>query len=329
MVESSVSRQFNTENLEVLVEDARIFIDRIQYPVIRDVVWLQRMQHTGEDLANKLAGFAALAGEKHAETCDLMKKLAEHLRVFAGELASHPSPGVLKEHRDMLARHYEELLLELKKRRMAGVSGSGQSLQLKPTNYMRNIVHASLGLIGVTLYYLFLTHAQALFILGSLLTVFTVLEVTRRLSTRWNDFLVDRVFKAIVRPSERYRVNSATIYLLALTLIVWLFPKLSALAATLVLSFGDPVASLAGKRWGRRKLFRDKSVVGSLAFIAAGAMAVVTLLILAEPGMGMARVAAVSVAIAFAGALTELFSTRIDDNFSVPVVCAIIATLLL
>ena len=36
--------------------------------------------------------------------------------------------------------------------------------------------------------------------------------------------------------------------------------------AILIVGFGDPVASLCGKRWGRRKILGRKTWIGSAAF---------------------------------------------------------------
>ncbi len=77
-----------------------------------------------------------------------------------------------------------------------------------------------MGLTGAILYYFVLTRIQALAILVAIFLVFGVLEITRRFSGRWNDYLVDKVFGAIARPSERYRVNSSTFYVMALIIIV-------------------------------------------------------------------------------------------------------------
>lgn len=140
---------------------------------------------------------------------------------------------------------------------------------------------------------------------------------------------MDKVFGAIARPSERYRVNSSTFYVMALIIIVLFLPKLPVIAAVLVLAFADPAASLIGKRWGRLTLFRDKTLAGSLAFFTVGTLAVASFLLVAASDLGVMHIAGASLIIAFSGTLTELLSSRIDDNFSVPIVCAVVGTLLL
>ncbi len=330
MVDMSATIPYaDTEAFDFLIEDIRSFIDRIQHPRLKEGAWLEQIRHTGEDLVAKLAAFPSITGEKHAATYKTMKTLIDQLQAYVGELAEQPNHQGLKKRYDLLERSYEAFLNELKKRRVARAAALAQSRQLKPTNYARNLFHAIMGLSGVFLYYFVLTHKQALAVLGTILVIFGTLEITRRFSQRWNNFLVDKFFGAISRPSERYRTTSATIYLTALILIVWLFPKLPVLTAVIILSISDPAASLAGKRWGRRKLFRDKSIIGTLTFFVVGTLTTGALIFMVEPGLGTTHIAAVSATIAAVGAITELLSSRIDDNFSIPIACAIIATLLL
>lgn len=323
------AQDLNVEALNSLIEEARDFIDRIQSPRGTDGARSERLRQAGENLAVKLASFAASAEKKQAATYESMKALAERMRAYTDELAEHPNVQRLKERRDILARTYEELLIELKERRVARAEALTQSRQLKPTNYVRNLFHASNALVAVVLYHFVLTREAALMVLGAMFVLYATLEITRRFSTRWNDFLVDKLFGSISRPSERYRVNSATVYLLALLIITWFFPKLAVEAAILVLGFGDPMASVIGKRWGRRKLFRDKSYAGTAGFFAAAFLAVGTLLFFALPATGLLHIVGVTSAIVAVGAVTELLSSRIDDNFSIPIACAAVGALLL
>ncbi len=329
MVQNSTFYKHNEETLDALLEEVRLFIDRVQSPRLKDSAWVERMRQAGEELSLKAADFAAHAGEKHAAVCEALKLLAERLTAYSGELAGPATQQALRDRGEMLARSYEEFLIELKKRQLTRASTLIQTLRLKPANYVRNIFHSLMGLIGVICYYFFLTRPQALAILGTLLVIGVILETGKRYSEHWNRFLMDKVFAAISRPSERYRINSATLYLTALTLIVFLFPKLPVLAATLVLAFSDPAASIIGKRWGVKKLYRDKSLAGTIAFFGVGVLAAGGFLLMAVPDLGLLRIIAVAAAIAATGAVTELFSSRIDDNFSIPVACTLVGVLLL
>ncbi len=325
MTASSNAHEF--EAIEALIDQVREYIDGIQQPRTADRRWSERVRAVGDDLAGRIAAFTAGAGP--ASSLEKLRELADRMRAYSDTLAESPNVQALKERKERLARSYEELLLELKKRHAERAAALGLSRQLKPTNYVRNLFHMSNGVIAFTLYHFVLTRESALMVLGTIFSVFFVLEVTRRFSTRWNDFLVDKVFGSISRPSERYRTNSATLYLLALIIITWFFPKVAVEAAVLVLGFSDPIASLVGKRWGRRKLFRDKSWAGTLGFFFTGLISVGALLLLTQPALGVAAGLGIAAGIAAAGAVTELLSSRVDDNLSIPLVCAAVGALLL
>ena len=329
MASSRTSQGGHGESLDQLIDEIHDFVDRIQNPRVGDTNWRTRMRRVGTDLAEKMSAFAASASGKQAAASESMGRLAERLQSYTEALSEHPNIQALRERRETLARTYEEFIIDLRERRVARAAALAQSRQLKPRNYARNVFHAMNAILGATMYAFFLPREQALMVLGTLFGIFFVFEVSRRFSDRWNDFLVDKVFGAISRPSERYRTNSATVYLVALLLIVAVFPQLPVLAAVLVLGFGDPVASLVGKRWGKRKLFRDKSWAGTLAFFTASFAVVVALFLFFAPDLGTLRMLWVAAAIAAVGAVTELLSSRVDDNFSIPITCAAVGALLL
>lgn len=315
--------------LDGLVDALREYLSDLETPRPADSDWRDRVREAGADLYARIVALGPALRERQAGLQASVDRLGSQLDAYVDALAVRPDVVDLRARLAGLHRSYEELLLELKARRVARAAALASSRQLKPRNYARNAFHASNGIVAVVLYELLLTREQALWVLGSIFAVFASLEITRRFSDRWNDFLVDRVFGAISRPSERYRVNSATIYLLALILIAALFPKAAVGAAVLILGFGDPAASLAGKRWGRRKLFRDKSWAGSTAFFIVSFVAVAVYFSLTAALPGWPAILGVAALLALVGAVTELLSSRIDDNFSIPVICAAVATMLL
>ncbi len=195
--------------------------------------------------------------------------------------------------------------------------------RLRPTNYTRSLVHAGSAL--AVLVFLELADARLVRWTASCALVFAVfLETTRRISGRWNDMLM-KVLGPIAHPAERYRVNSASNYILALFVLAWLgYPAIGALAVV-VLGFADPVASFVGRRWGRTPLMNGRTLQGSLAFAvtAFGTGALTLLLLHTEIPLATALVMAAAGAVA--GALAELASGRIDDNLTIPVITAGVA----
>jgi phytol kinase len=93
-----------------------------------------------------------------------------------------------------------------------------------------------------------------------------------------------------------------------------LFPASSAAAGTIAFGVLDSVSTIAGLRYGRRRLPNGKSVEGTLAAIALTAP---VLLLFLSP--------AAAVAVASVGALAELV-LPVNDNLVVPFLLALLAT---
>jgi dolichol kinase len=309
--------------LHSLIEQLREYISENQRPLRSEAKKATAESH-GERIYRSLKEVLIT---KQAEYSASLSAVLEQLRAYVEALRAQPDADTLRARSSSLARSYEDFLLALREANVEDAEKLNRSRQLKPINYVRNLFHASMGLLAASLYHFVLTRSQALFILVSVFVAFGALEVTRRFSARWNDFLVDRFFGKISRPSERHRVNSSTLYVLALIIITALYDKLPVEAAILLLGLGDPMASIFGKKFGRKKLFRDKSYAGTIAFFSTGLIVSSALFLSAGIWVGYALFAAFMVSLA--GAVTELLSSRMDDNFSIPVVCASIGALLL
>ena len=91
-----------------------------------------------------------------------------------------------------------------------------------------------------------------------------------------------------------------------------------------VLGFGDPFAAIIGRRFGRIRLPGGRSLEGSLAFVVAGTVMSLPVLWLAHhltfgAALGVAAIGA------SAGALAEVLSGRLDDNFTIPLFAGLAA----
>ena len=89
------------------------------------------------------------------------------------------------------------------------------------------------------------------------------------------------------------------------------------LIAIYTLAVADPLAAIVGIRFGRRRIARDRTLEGSLAFSAA--TLVITAFVLGwgtdAPGLAIAGASGM---IALAAAGCELLPLRIDDNLTIP-----------
>ena len=168
-----------------------------------------------------------------------------------------------------------------------------------------------------------------LWVSGGFALAAIIVEVSRRLSPALNKEFCDRIFGAISRPHETHNITSATWYALALFLGVWLLPQHAIEAGTIVLGVADPAASIAGKAWGKTKIYRDKSLEGSLGFFVTAFVTLIIFFTVISAGYSAWAIAITSLAVAVFTTLAELFAGRIEDNFSIPVVGGVVAAVCL
>lgn len=288
--------------------------------------YAQRLQ----TVAERARVYAAEFASDHPRLSQTLQRVGERVDVMRKALAAgQPLRETMTR---SAAQHYEALATLI---RSMGRDEGIELPVLKPRNYARNVFHVCNGLMSATLYTVFPKLSTMLWIAYAYTGWMVSLELLRRTDPRINTFLVNRVFGAIARPVEAHRINAATWYGVAIILMLYLFPPVACISAVLILGVGDPAAANIGRRWGRHKLLGGKkSLEGTLGFVGVAAVCTVVFLTATRhPAiqrgdlahtLGAATVLAVVGAIA--GALTELLSTRIEDNFSIPLVTAAAVT---
>jgi dolichol kinase len=200
----------------------------------------------------------------------------------------------------------------------------GRTEVLANTKFVRNIWHCAAGVVLVILYGL-VSREEAQAALNFALFAFALLEGSRMVFPRWNDYLVDKALRYLFRQSERNRLNTSLWYLLGLITIVFFFSKQANQIAILILAIGDPAAAIVGQLYGKTKIFRGKSVEGSITFLGV-AFACSLIYILCLGNTTLPAAIAGAIVIAMASCATELFTVKIDDNFSIPVISAAVAS---
>lgn len=140
-----------------------------------------------------------------------------------------------------------------------------------------------------------------------------------------------QLFRAIERGGKG---NLGTVYFpISLTILVLFtflvgegkpYAYIGALAM-LTLGYGDGLAALLGKRFGKRSWIRGKTVLGSLVML--GATFVVTLSVFGLYQPNLAFPILFIIAIPFIATLIEMFTPRGLDNLTVPLGVAFISYL--
>ncbi|MCA9523074.1 MAG: hypothetical protein KC609_18995 [Myxococcales bacterium] len=274
-----------------------------------------------QELLDAVQSYRARYAERIDGLHQSLSQLADRLRASYESLRDDWDRTTLDSVRQSLAEGYERLVQSLKGNEETRPL-VGQLHSVRPTNYKRNLFHFLSGFTGLICYQFFLDRTGCLWVLTPILATYFLLDVTRRIWPRFNDLLIEKVFSGIVRPRERYVVPSATWFALSLALVVAIFSQTVAQIAVLVLAVGDPLASIVGKRFGAKKLFRAKSWAGSAAFLLGSFIAVSIFLVATRPYALPFALLVAGVA-AIAGTLTELFGGEtIDDNLTIALVTA-------
>ncbi|WP_437751467.1 diacylglycerol/polyprenol kinase family protein [Sorangium sp. So ce1389] len=214
---------------------------------------------------------------------------------------------------------YESLLVTLR-----GVVAAPPSI--RPTNHARSLWHVGSGLAVLGLIQLLPERGWLVAVSGAIAVSAWSMELARRLSERVNERLL-WVFKHVAHPHERYRVNSSTWYVTALLLLALFGTRLSQSLAVVVLAVADPAAALIGRRFGRTRLLDNRSLEGTLAFFVAGALSSLVVMWAFGPPASLSSRLFLAAVAGLAGAVTELFSSRLDDNFTIPVAVAAAVTI--
>ena len=142
-----------------------------------------------------------------------------------------------------------------------------------------------------------------LVVAGVVCLAFIALDVFRYFSRRR--------LAAMYKTSEARRFSSMTYFLLALFLGFLVFPGGVPYLTLAFSTVGDLCGKLVGMRFGVTPLYRDKTLQGTLAFVAGSLLA----------GWLLHRLLVMPLVFVLAGApfaaTVELLSSRLDDNFSV------------
>jgi dolichol kinase len=133
---------------------------------------------------------------------------------------------------------------------------------------VRKLIHVALTVIPAIAWYL--SYEPALALAGFLFVASLLVEAARRWWP-WVNHLLWKVLPATFKEGEERRVLGSTWFSLGMLGALALFGRDVGSTAILFLTWGDPAAEFAGKRWGMPG--KSKTVAGSLGCLAACLMA--------------------------------------------------------
>lgn len=198
--------------------------------------------------------------------------------------------------------------------------------EAKKIQWPRKILHvlASFWIVGI---YLFsrgsFTAKMSIF---GIFTVYALSsDILRLVWPKFNAWTM-RDLKKYMRKEEARRLNSMTFYSISAFIVCLLFPKGVAVLSILFLGLGDPMASIIGIKFGKHRLGR-LSLEGSLAcFFTCFALSFLYPLL--NPAF-TGPVWLFALAGGLIGAVSERWTFRLDDNFTIPLFSAFFLQLLL
>ncbi len=165
--------------------------------------------------------------------------------------------------------------------------------------------------IVIPIGYQYLSKETALKILLPICAFYVFCDILRHLHAGFNELFERVIASRFLRERERRGLIGSTYFIFGTILTILLFPKEVAIAALFILVISDASAGIVGSGWGRTRLFGEKTLEGSIAFFITG-MAVVALTMKGNLFWGTLAV--------LGATLVELFSLRLDDNLTIPLV---------
>lgn len=173
---------------------------------------------------------------------------------------------------------------------------------------IRKFIHGSALIIPLS--YNFLDRKIILGIIGLGIFVAICVEILR---FHWHVFreLFHGLLGKLLRDHEITQLTGSTYLLIGCFLTVLFFVKWIALVSLLFLIVSDALAAVVGRRWGRHKLLKDRSIEGSTVFLVSAFLSV-----LIVPGSHFL--------IGTTGVITacavDIFIHDINDNLTIPLI---------
>ena len=241
-------------------------------------------------------------------------EVASCLVVLQTVLPEHVEPERIAwlDLREAVAPYYDDLARAV---RAAG----GRAKDLHPTNFKRSFVHLLSGLLVVAAFIFVFTERSAQITASAFVVWAWSLEAARRVSPTVNAWCM-WFFGPIARDHEHYKINSATWYGTALCVLAFTAFGPGGVLGLLALAVGDPAAGIVGRRWGHIRI-GGKSLEGSIAFALFSGLAG-SIYLFGSGSRDPNELLGVALLGGVVGAVVELLSTRLEDNFTIPVFTA-------
>lgn len=183
----------------------------------------------------------------------------------------------------------------------------------------RRLFHLLNGVAIATAYALLFTHEQVVHAFGAIACLVYIVDRVRIAYPEVVARHAPWVNRILLRAEEQVRESAMTPFAIAVLLTILAVPKLAALVAIYTLAIADPLAAIVGIRFGRRRVAPNRTLEGSLAFLAA-TVAISAIVLRWGSDATPLQTTGAATAIGLIAVTWELVPLRIDDNLTIPIV---------
>lgn len=184
---------------------------------------------------------------------------------------------------------------------------------------VRKTTHMCALVIPGGYYLLRLDQGEALTIMVPVTALMLFIDVSRLRQWRFWTAFARRIGGALIRHHEMQGdFTGASYILLSSCLTIALYDKPIAVAALTFIIVGDSFAAIIGRKFGRHRFYRSKTIEGTLGCLL-GTLVVAILL----PDMTLS----VAVGGAVVATAVEAYPFGVDDNIAVPLISGLFMTL--
>ncbi|MFH1540569.1 MAG: diacylglycerol/polyprenol kinase family protein [Elusimicrobiota bacterium] len=168
-------------------------------------------------------------------------------------------------------------------------------------------------------YIFFLEEKMVLTILVVIILIVAVFELVRLKNEKLNQKIL-KIFDGIYRQNETKKISTLLFTLSGIFFAILFFEKKIALLAIFFLIFGDGFAALVGEKYGKNKIFNNKTLEGVVANFLSCLVVGIIFSFFCHMKFSQIFFGAI------AAAIIEIFFTK--DNLLIPTVSAFIMKLL-
>jgi diacylglycerol kinase (CTP) len=189
----------------------------------------------------------------------------------------------------------------------------------KDLHLPRRFFHLTMGLSCGLIYKHYLTHQEAVHILGIATCIIYIVEQIRIKYPEFKNVFTE-LSKYLLRAEEQLKESATIPFLMGMLLTILTFPKYMTLVAIFTLAVSDPFSAIIGILFGKTKIKENRSLEGCAAFFFS--TLIIHLMVLSPLYESILTLGLISVLSSFIIAWFDYLELKIDDNLTIPITTA-------